>query len=227
MNLRFLRLNQGGAAGGGAGAPATPPANGAANDAPPAWATGLLNTVSSLQAEIKALKSAGATPPATPPAGGAAGGQGGSAADDIQQMRATLERQNQRIASQAIDSVVNGGLASAGIPADRLPLAAPALYAAAKLEYDHNTGAVTGLNAQGLRVPAADVVKGWAATTGKFFLPPVQTPGTGINAGGGNAGAGGQRTTFAEYSPKELCEIQEKQPELYRQLRENSFNACK
>lgn len=220
MNLRYLRLNQGGAAGGGA---VTPPATPPANDAPPAW---FLAYSQQQQQNMNAMAAtlAKLTAPATPPAGGsgAAGGQSAGAADDIQQMRATLERQNQRIASQAIENVVSGGLVSAGIPADRVTLAAPALNAAAKWEYDHNTGAVTGLNAQGLRVPAADVVKGWASSTGKFFIPPVQTAGTGINGGGGNAGAGDERTTLAHYSPQELVDMQDKNPDQYRTLLKNS-----
>lgn len=206
--------------GGGPQSPAnTPPAP--APDQPPAWAQGLITGFQTLTTELNALKAAKASTPPAPPANTPT--TPANVPADYAATQKQLAEMRALTAAQAIEKLTHSGLQAAGVPADKLALAAPALEKMGQFAYDHATGAITGLNAQGVRVSGDEVVRGFVANQGKFFVPPVNAAGTGINSGGGNAGGAAQRNTIAEYSVQELLEMEAKNPAQYKVILNNSI----
>jgi hypothetical protein len=91
--------------------------------------------------------------------------------------------------SDALHSATKEALAKAGIPADRIHLALPALKEAGVLVYDGERPGWKGTDPK-TNTPAVldmlDGVKGWIEGDGKHFLPPKDLGGTGDGAGNGN-----------------------------------------
>lgn len=101
-----------------------------------------------------------------------------------------------RAKADALHNAAKDALIKAGIPADRVGLALPALKEAGVLTYDGERPGWKGVDPK-TNTPAvldmAEGVKGWIAADGKHLLPPKDLGGTG--EGGGNGGGSAPKSS--------------------------------
>jgi len=97
-----------------------------------------------------------------------------------------------RAKDAALHNAAKDALIKAGIPADRVGLALPALKEAGVLTYDGERPGWKGVDPK-TNTPAvldmAEGVKGWIAADGKHLLPPKDLGGTGEGGGTGGGSA--------------------------------------